>query len=78
MSDEMEVVFVDSLGPRRRHVTFKASVELVERLDALARRLGKSRSEAIREAIELYMRLADAGGREPPRHARLAELLAGW
>ena len=75
--DEVEVVLVESLGPRRRHVTFKASVELVERLDALARRLGKSRSEAIREAIELYLAMNELV-EQAPRAPGLGELLSGW
>ncbi len=77
MSD-VEVVLVRGPppGPRWRVVTFKASVELVERLDALAERLGKSRSDVIREALEHYLRLAraDAPG---SRYVRLGELLDG-
>jgi len=36
-------------------VTFKVDYELLNALDALASRLGKSRSEVIREAIKDYI-----------------------
>ncbi len=46
-----------SFGPaennrKQRVVTFKADPELIEKLDRLAKTLGKTRSELIREAIQ--------------------------
>ena len=55
---EVEVEVTVGSGRRPlRIVTFKASPEFVERLNAFSRRLGKSRSEVIREALEFYMSL---------------------
>ena len=56
MSDEVEVVFVEEIvveeiGRGWRLVTFEVDVGLIKRLDALARRMGKSRSEVIKKAI---------------------------
>ena len=61
-----------------RVVTFKISVSMLERVDALARRMGKSRSEVIREALRQYLAMNDVAADHPPRAARLGELLAGW
>jgi len=52
-----------------RIVTFKASEELLEALDALARRSGRSRSEVIRDALVEY--LGRRGLRVEPRPWRL-------
>ncbi len=38
-----------------RVVTFKLSEELLEKLDEIARREGKTRSEVIRAAIEMFI-----------------------
>ena len=40
-------------------VTFKVEEELLERLDSYARLKGVTRSEIIRRAIELYLRLEE-------------------
>ncbi|HIP85769.1 MAG TPA: ribbon-helix-helix protein, CopG family [Pyrodictium sp.] len=40
-------------------VTFKVEEELLERLDSYARLKGVTRSEIIRKAIELYLRLEE-------------------
>ena len=61
-----------------RLVSFKAPVELVERLEELARMMGKSRSEVIRDAIRHYIAV-NCGGRVAPRLVRPVEALGeGW
>jgi len=54
-----------------RVVTFKADEELFEKLDSLARLKGVSRSEVIRKAIELYLKLEDHRVRPQPKIVRL-------
>ena len=56
---------------RMRVVTFKADEEFVERLDSFARMKGVSRSEVIRKAIELYLKLEDYKVQPQPRIVRL-------
>ena len=75
----MEVVLLppgarDSGGVRL--VSFKAPVELVARLDELARRMGKSRSEIIRDAIHYYIAVSRAEA--SPRYVRIPEALEAW
>lgn len=66
---EVEVEVTVGSGRRPlRIVTFKASPEFVERLNAFSRRLGKSRSEVIREALELYMSLVGGDSRGQGLH----------
>ncbi len=48
-----------------RIVTFKLEEDLLERLDKYARNKGKTRSEVIRRALELYLMMEDH--REPLR-----------
>ena len=55
-----------------RLVTFKADEELVERLDSLARLMEVSRSEVIRRAIELYLRLEDYKVQPQPKVVKLS------
>lgn len=43
-----------------RVITFKADEELVERMDRLAQRKGLTRSEVIRRAIIMYLRMAES------------------
>ena len=52
-------------------VTFKIPEELLEKLEDYARRIGISRSEAIRRAIELYLKLEDSKHQPQPRIVRL-------
>ena len=54
-----------------RVITFKADEELLERLDNFARIKGVSRSEVIRRAIELYLKLEDYKVQPQPRIVRL-------
>ena len=54
-----------------RVVTFKADEELLERLDSFARIKGVTRSEVIRRAIELYLRLEDYKVQPQPKIIRL-------
>ena len=68
----MEVVYSDGEvvvtvaprggGRRVRVVTFKADPDFVYRLDRAARRLGLTRSELIREAVEYYLERLGARG----------------
>ena len=51
-----------------RVVTFKLSEEDLELLDLLAKRKGWSRSEVIRDALRVYVKLSM--GVEIPRHLR--------
>ncbi len=52
-------------------VTFKVDEELLERLDEYARMKGVTRSEIIRRAIELYLRLEGRRVAPQPRIVRL-------
>ena len=54
-----------------RVITFKADEELLERLDSFARVKGVTRSEVIRRAIELYLKLEDYKVQPQPRIVRL-------
>ena len=54
-----------------RVITFKAEEELVERLDSFARLKGVTRSEVIRKAIELYLKLEDYKVQPEPKIVRL-------
>ncbi len=54
-----------------RVVTFKADDELLERLDYYARLKGVTRSEVIRKAIELYLKLEDYKVSPKPKIVRL-------
>ena len=54
-----------------RVYTFKAEEALIEKLDSLARLKGASRSELIRKAIELYLRLEDYKVQPQPKYVRL-------
>jgi len=54
-----------------RVVTFKVDEDLFERLDGFARLKGVSRSEIIRKAVELYLRLEEHEARPQPRKVRL-------
>jgi len=54
-----------------RVITFKADEELLERLDTFARVKGITRSEVIRKAIELYLKLEDYKVQPQPRIVRL-------
>ncbi len=74
--DDVVVVFSDEVAGRSRVVTFKADEELVEMLDRVARSRGLSRSEAIREAIRLYLGLK-AHGATPVEPRRLGALRLG-
>ena len=57
--------------PVMRVVTFKVDEELLERLDSFARLKGVPRSEVIRKAIELYLRLEERKQAIQPRIVRL-------
>lgn len=57
--------------PVMRVVTFKVDEELLERLDSYARLKGVPRSEVIRKAIELYLRLEERKQAIQPRIVRL-------
>jgi len=54
-----------------RVITFKVDEELLERLDYYARLKGVTRSEVIRKAIELYLKLDEYKVRPQPRIIRL-------
>ncbi len=54
-----------------RVITFKADENLLEKLDSFARMKNMSRSEAIRRAIELYLKLEDYKYQPQPRVVRL-------
>ncbi len=54
-----------------RVVTFKIDEELLERLDSFARLKGVTRSEVIRKAIELYLKLEDYKVKIEPRRVVL-------
>jgi len=54
-----------------RVITFKADEELLERLDTFARLKGVTRSEVIRKALELYLKLEDYKVRPQPKLIRL-------
>jgi predicted transcriptional regulator len=56
-----------------RVITFKADEELLEKLNHLAHNKGVTRSEVIRKAIELYLKLEDGieKTRNEPRIVRL-------
>lgn len=63
------VVGVEGVG--MRVITFKADEELLERLDVYARLKGVTRSEIIRKAIELYLKLEDHKVQPQPKIVRL-------
>jgi len=52
-------------------VTFKVDEELLERLDEYARLKGVTRSEVIRKAIELYLRVEGKRLAPQPRIVRI-------
>ena len=54
-----------------RVVTFKADEELLYRLDTLALTKGVTRSEVIRKAIELYLKLEEYKVQPQPKVIRL-------
>ncbi len=54
-----------------RVVTFKVDEDLLERLDSFARLKGVPRSEVIRRAIELYLRLEDRKQTIQPKVVKL-------
>ena len=54
-----------------RVVTFKVSEEFLERLDRFARMKNMSRSEVIRNAIEIYLMLEDHKHYPQPRIVKL-------
>ena len=54
-----------------RVVTFKAEEDLLEKVDGLARLKGVTRSEVIRKALELYLRLEDYRVQPQPKYVRL-------
>jgi len=54
-----------------RVITFKADEELLERLDTFARLKGVTRSEVIRKAIELYLKLEDYKVQPQPKIIKL-------
>ena len=54
-----------------RVVTFKVDEELLERLDGFARLKGVTRSEVIRKAIELYLKLEEYKVKPEPKVIRL-------
>lgn len=54
-----------------RVVTFKAEDEFVEKVDTLARLKGVTRSEIIRKALELYLKLEDYKIQPQPKIVRL-------
>ncbi|BEP16762.1 ribbon-helix-helix protein, CopG family [Pyrofollis japonicus] len=54
-----------------RVVTFKVEEDLLEKLDSFARLKGVTRSEIIRKAIELYLRLEDYKVQPQPKVVRL-------
>jgi len=52
-------------------VSFKMDKKLFERLDKFAKLKGVARSEVIRKAIELYLKLEDYRVEPQPRYVRL-------
>lgn len=54
-----------------RVVTVKMEEELLERLDDFARLKGVTRSEVIRRAVELYLKLEDYKVQPQPKYVRL-------
>ncbi len=54
-----------------RVVTFKVDEELLERLDTFAKLKGIPRSEVIRKAIELYLRVEERNTRPQPKIIKL-------
>ena len=60
-----------SLGEKMRVVTFKVEEPLLEKLDSIARLKGITRSEAIRKAIELYLKLEDYRVQPEPKRVKL-------
>jgi len=52
-------------------VTFKIDLDLLERLDDMARLKGVSRSELIRRAIALYLSIEEKRRTIQPRYVRL-------
>ena len=54
-----------------RVVTFKVEEDLLEKVDGLARLKGVTRSEVIRKALELYLRLEDYRVQPQPKYVRL-------
>lgn len=54
-----------------RVVTFKLEEDILEKLDGLAREKGVTRSEVIRKAIELYLKLEDFRIQPQPKVVRL-------
>ncbi len=58
-----------------RVVTFKVEEDFLEKMDLAARRLGLSRSDLIREAIENYLKIYIYGDIEEVTHkVRLGEI----
>jgi predicted transcriptional regulator len=54
-----------------RIVTFRVDEEFLEKLDDFARLKGKTRSEIIRKAIELYLKLESYKFQPQPKIVRL-------
>ena len=54
-----------------RVVTFKINEELLDKLDDFAKRKGLHRSEVIRKAIVLYLKLEDWKVKPRPKYVRL-------
>lgn len=54
-----------------RVVTFKVDEELLAKLDTFAKLKGVTRSEVIRKAIELYLKLEDYRIQPQPKIVRL-------
>ena len=54
-----------------RVVTFKLEEDLLDRVDSFARLRGVTRSEVIRKAIELYLRLETYKVQPEPKRVRL-------
>jgi len=54
-----------------RVVTFKVEEDLLEKLDSLAKLKNTTRSDIIRKAIELYLRLEDYRIQPHPKYVRL-------
>jgi len=52
-------------------VTFKIDEKLLEELDNIAREKGITRSEAIRQAIEMYLKLKGYVAEQPYKLVRL-------
>ena len=57
-------------GPLRV-ITVKIPEEMIEKLDSFARLRGWTRSEVIRRAIELYLRVEDYHVKAEPKVVRL-------